>query len=145
MVETESSDDDGEPPVLKTYTEQFWEAFPSYLAMGMTEEQYWDGDAKLVESFRKADEIRREKRNTELWLQGLYIYEALCDVSPVLQAFAKKGTKPREYISKPYPITERALKKSKADKSKAAVHKGKAYMEAMMVSLGKKFGKQEGG
>lgn len=35
---------------------------------------------------------------------GMYIYEAMCDVSPVLHAFARKGTKPIPYRTEPYPI-----------------------------------------
>ena len=33
-------------------------------------------------------------------MQGLYIYEALCDVAPILHAFAKPGTKPLPYSEK---------------------------------------------
>ena len=51
---------------LKTYTETFNEIFPQYLSIGMTEEQYWDGDCQLVVAFRKAD----EKRYDALLLPG---------------------------------------------------------------------------
>ena len=82
-------------PTQIKYGEVFNTHFPYYLSIGMTEEQYWDGDPELVKYYRKAEEIRNEKRNQELWLQGMYIYEALCDASPIFHAFAKKGTKPR--------------------------------------------------
>ena len=71
----------------------------------MTPEQYWDSDPMLAKYYRKADEIRRKRRNEELWIQGMYIYEALCDVSPVLHAFAKRGTKPTPYPDHPYALT----------------------------------------
>ena len=48
-----------------------------------------------------------------MWLQGLYIYEALCDVSPVLHAFAKRGTKPREYLHEPIALTDEEIKERK--------------------------------
>ena len=35
---------------------------------------------------------------------ALPIYEALCDVSPVLNAFAKKGAKPHPFPEKPYSL-----------------------------------------
>ena len=41
--------------------------------------------------------------------EGMYIYDALCKVSPVLHAFAKNGTKPIEYPSEPYPLTQKEL------------------------------------
>lgn len=78
--------------------------FPYYLTAGMTERQYWDGDCTLVRAFRKADKLRLERRNQELWIQGMYIYEAFGNVSPLLHAFAKKGTKALPYRAEPYPI-----------------------------------------
>ena len=43
--------------------------------------------------------LRKEvRRNYAAWLQGAYIYDALCAVSPILHAFAKGGTKPIPYL-----------------------------------------------
>ena len=124
---------------LYTYTEKFYELFPYYLAIGMTPEQYWDGDCMLPKYYRQAEELRNEKRNQELWLQGMYIYEALCDVAPVLRAFAKTGTKPAPYSSKPYPLTEKQTRKNEEEKQRKLTEKGKRFMEAMAASINKKF------
>ena len=78
-----------------SYTEVFYNHLPYYLAIGMTPEQFWDGDCQLTESYRRADELKQRRRNQDLWLQGMYFYEALCDVSPILQAFAKKERQER--------------------------------------------------
>ncbi len=125
-----------------TYTERFYEMFPFYLSIGMSPEQYWDGDCTLVKYYRKAEELRNEKRNQELWLQGLYIYEAICDVSPILHAFAKKGAKPHPYPSKPYAISEKQIKRDREEKERKLVEKGKKFMEAMMLSTNKRFKEQ---
>ena len=135
---TEEDGQQGSPSSF-TYTEKFYESFPYYLSIGMTPEQYWDGDCTLTKYYRKAEEIRNEKRNQELWLQGMYIYEALCDVSPIMNGFAKKGTKPHPYSDRPYSITredreeERKLKEQK-DRAKA-----KHYMLGKMAKLNKMF------
>ena len=137
-----SVDEEGERKVhspFSTYTEQFYEVFPYYLSIGMTSEQFWDGDPYLAEYYRKADEMRIERRNQELWLQGLYIYEALCDVSPIFQAMAKKGTKAKPYTEQPYPITERQRRNDAREKEKAIAKKGKLFMESLMRSTNKKF------
>ena len=123
-----------------TYTERFYELFPYYLAIGMTYDQYWNDDPTLVKHYRKADEIKKERRNEELWLQGMYIYEALCDVSPVLHAFAKKGTKPQPYSEKPYAITETQHRRVEEEKERKIAEKGKRFMEALMQSTNKRFG-----
>ena len=124
---------------LYTYTEKFYELFPYYLSIGMTPEQYWEGDCTLVKYYRKAEALRNEKRNQELWLQGMYIYEALCDVSPVLHAFAKKGTKPAPYAHQPYALTKEQSKKVEDEKQRKIAEKGKRFMEAMAASINKKF------
>ena len=125
-----------------TYTEQFNERFPYYLSIGMTPEQYWEGDCTLVKYYRKAEELRNEKRNQELWLQGMYIYEAICDVSPILHAFAKKGVKPHPYPSRPYAISEKQIKQEREEKERKLAEKGKRFMEALMQSTNKRFGEQ---
>lgn len=88
----------------------FDEAFPMYLAMGMTGAQFWEQDCTLVRAYRKAFQIKQERENYLAWLNGMYIYEALCDVSPVLHAFAKSGTRPRPYPEKPYEFAEKKPK-----------------------------------
>ena len=126
-------------PSSFTYTEKFYELFPYYLSIGMTPEQYWDGDSTLVKYYRKAEELRNDKRNQELWLQGMYIYEAICDVAPILHAFAKKGTKPTPYPTKPYPITKKQVRNEEEEKQRKLAEKGKKFMEAMAASINKKF------
>lgn len=81
-----------------------------YLAMGMTGAQFWEQDCTLVRAYRKAFMIKQERENYLAWLNGLYIYEALCDASPVLHAFAKSGTRPRPYPEKPYEFAEKKPK-----------------------------------
>ena len=122
-----------------TYTEKFYELFPYYLAIGMTYEQYWDGDCTLVKYYRKAEEMRNEKRNQELWLQGMYVYEAICDVAPILHAFAKKGTKPTPYSEKPYALNRKQIERDEEEKQRKLTEKGKRFMEAMAASINKKF------
>ena len=134
----EGSEHDSSLPFI-TYTERFYEQFPYYLAIGMTPEQYWDGDPALVKYYRKADEIKLERVNQQLWLQGMYIYEAICDASPILQAFAKKGTKPHPYADKPYALTEKQRERNEEQKEKAVAEKGKRFMEAFMKLNNSKF------
>ena len=135
---TGGSEHNSSAPSL-TYTEKFYELFPYYLAIGMTYNQYWNDDPTLVRHYRKADEIRKERRNEELWLQGMYIYEALCDVSPVLHAFAKKGEKPQPYSERPYAITETQHRRVEEEKERKRIEKGKRFMEALMKSTNKRF------
>lgn len=113
-----------------SYTEVFYTHLPYYLAIGMSYDLYWNGDCRLTECYRRAEEIKQRQRNQELWLQGMYIYEALCDVSPILQAFAKKGTKPTPYSSEPYAITAKQVQEKRERQEQLRFEKTKAKMAA---------------
>lgn len=90
-----------------------------YLAMGMTYDLYWREEPQIVKAYRKAYKLKQERIEYELWKQGMYYYEALLDASPILHAFAKKGTKPHPYPSKPYGIEEYEKEnQTKEDKQK---------------------------
>lgn len=106
-----------------TYREIFEQNVPFYLSIGMTPEQYWDEDPKYAEWYRKAYELKNDRKNQELWLQGLYVYSAILDASPILHAFAKKGTKPREYFSEPIPITANAVREKREREAKAKMER----------------------
>ena len=121
------------------YTDIFNKKFPYYLSIGMTEEQYWDRDSSLAKSFREAESLRRERANQEAWLQGMYFYDALARVSPILHAFAKKGTKAQPYVEEPYPINEKTVKDVQDKREKQNSQKGLRYMEALMVRNNKRF------
>ena len=140
VTSSESADGSGQSaPILNSYTKAFYDQFPYYLSIGMTPEQYWDGDPTLAKYYRKADELQRQRRNQELWLQGLYIYDALCDVAPVFHAFAKRGTKPRPYPDHPYSLTNREREEEQKMLEKKEREKARRYMEAKMAEINKRF------
>lgn len=142
LSSTEGSGGDSATAPLNTYTEKFNELFPYYLSIGMTEKQYWDRDSQLVVAFRKADELRTTRKNQEMWLQGAYVYDALCRVSPILHAFAKKGTKPAPYLSEAYALSEKQAEIAEEEKSKKVFDKGKKLIEGFMTQHNQKYGRK---
>ena len=74
---------------------------PYYLSVGMTPQDFWHGDPELVRIYRSADELRVRRADSIAWLQGMYVYEAICDVAPILRPLSK-ARKPMEYAKKPY-------------------------------------------
>lgn len=77
--------------------------FPYYLSIGMTARQFWEQDVWLAKAYRDANTLSIERRNQELWLQGLYNFNA---VSTALgNAFSGKGKKAHTYIEKPIRLT----------------------------------------
>ncbi len=127
-------------PPRKTYTETFWEAFPYYLSIGMSAEQYWDGDCWLVKSYRDAHDMMMERQSMIGWLQGRYNYEALCAVAPLLHAFAKSGAKPAPYRDSPYPLTKKGIEQKEIEAEKATYERGQEKMKEYVAAMNRKFG-----
>lgn len=109
----------------------------------MTYDQYWNDDCRLTEYYRKAYELKNKRRNQELWLQGAYIYEALLDVAPVLQAFRKKNAKPVPYPEEPFPLTDKEVREKKEREARKRYEKIKARMEAFTKAQNKRKTEQE--
>ena len=93
----------------------------------------------LAKYYRKAYELQRKRRNEDLWLQGMYIYEALCDVSPILHAFAKRGAKPHPYTDRPYSITNEDRAEEQKLREQREREKAKQYMLGKMAKINKRF------
>lgn len=92
----------------KSYTEIFREVLPFYLSIGMTVDQFYNDDVTLANTYRKAYDIKNERDNSQLWLQGMYIYDAIA--TSIYNAFCRKaGQQAATYTSKPYPINQKQL------------------------------------
>lgn len=89
----------------------------------MSTEEYWERDPYLVKCFRDAHIIKIEQKNQELWMQGLYIYNAFSTV--LANAFSKKGKRPEKYLEKPIRITplSKEEKRIEAEREKKKIIK----------------------
>ena len=125
-----------------SFTEIFQQQFPYYISIGMTERQYWDKDCSLAAAFRKADKLKQERKNCEMWFEGAYIYQALIRAAPLFHDLVKKGTKAHPYLSEPFPITKEQSAHKEEQKAKQTYDEGKRFMEMFMVGFNKKFKKE---
>lgn len=96
----------------------------------------------MVVAYHEAEKRRKERKNAELHLQGLYFYEALCDASPIFHAFAKKGTKPVPYRTEPYDLygKKEQTEEEKIKREEQETIKARLYMNNM-IRAGKNWGK----
>lgn len=114
--------------------------FPQYLAMGMTHDEYYKQDCELVIAYRKAEKMKRIRANEDMWLQGLYVYQAVTRVAPLLIPFAK-NPQAEPYLKEPIPMYEEE-QTEQAKESAVENDRGIAYMKAMTNVINKKFGKE---
>lgn len=109
----------------------------------MSYHDYWDGDVDMTKYYREAEELRKERRNFEVWLQAAYIYEALLDASPVFNPLSKKN-KPFPFRNEPIPITVKGTEEAEERKRRRMLEDGKTAMRAMMAEFNKRFEKKGG-
>lgn len=90
------------------------------MAIGMSYQEYWYASPFLTKTYYDAHTYKVRQRNEELWLQGLYNYQAF---SSVMAQFSyslggNKGTRPKGYIEKPIDITPKTEQEKRKDREK---------------------------
>ena len=127
---------DGEITSPQTFTECFEAAFPAYLAMGMTWAQFWIEEPEIATAYRKAELIRKRRKNEELWLEGIYMAEAL---NATVGNMFSKGQK-HPYPAEPFPITVEEQQERREREEKARLARLKAAFIAKTLQLNAKMG-----
>lgn len=114
----------------------------------MTSDEFWNKDHELVIYYREAELLRLRERNHGYWLQGAYIYNALCSASPLMHAFAKSGTKAAPYATEPYDVYKetKISNKNKVEKQqREKTEIAKTHFEAYAVTFNATFNKGNNG
>ena len=117
------------------YTKGFAQIFPYYLSLGMTPEQFWEGDPWLTQAYYQADRLRVQRTSEEMWLQGLYFHQAVN--ASLANVFRKKGRKPETYLEEPLrliPYTEEEQQRRAEQERQKAI----AYFTKFEKQWGKK-------
>ena len=96
----------------------FRDYWPYYIHLGMTYDEYWRMDCTLVKDYRRAYEYRQEYDNSQLWLQGLYVYRAIEAQRPGWVFYGKKTPKPESYLEKPLAVTKELQERYAAEKTR---------------------------
>ena len=97
----------GKPSIdseMYSLAEMFTNLCPSYMAMGMTYNQFWNCNTTVHKAYREAFEIRNKNNEWARHRQGAYFMQAL---SVALQGFSKDKTHKEKYPESPWPITQK--------------------------------------
>ena len=126
------------------YTEQFEKVCPYYISFGMTYDQFWNGDVEMAKAYREAHEISLDEQNDLMWLNGMYVYNAIAALAPALKAFAKGRAKP--YLEHPLGYEEkqrRIEKENRQKKERDTREKARTMMELWAISFNEKWEKKQ--
>lgn len=83
------------------------------MCYGMSYDEFWHGDVYMTRYYLKAYKEKLKQRDMELWEQGMYIYEAILQCSPILHPFSK-AKKPLPYTEQPH--TMQVVEKTEVEK-----------------------------
>ena len=129
----ESSDPvGGEQHPSYSISKTFWNCLPHYLVMGMSVDEFWNQDPKLAEVYRDAYETKKRIQNENMWLQGAYVYHALCSASPM---FLIHPQQPQSYLAQPFPLTAEEIEAQRIAEEKAKYEEQKAKIMAMAEAV----------
>ena len=104
--------------------------------MGMTWAQFWIDEPQLAIAYRKAERIRKRRKNEELWLEGVYMAEAL---NATVGNMFSKGQK-HPYPAEPFPITAEEQQERREREEKARMERMKAAFIAKSLQVNTKMG-----
>ena len=126
----------------RTYGDIFDELFPHYLLMGMTPEEYWDGESSLKPAYLKAYRMRVENEqrmaDQNNWMMGQYIISVLQCVPLLVGGLnVKENTQLPQYPDK--PLMEKAEEKKKEEVRKRNEEDQIMLAMAMMQARVEKF------
>ena len=139
----------------QSYSDIFDAVYPQYLMMGMTPEEYWDGEVGLLRARRDAFILMKEReereRDIQAWQIGMYIRDALQSVYLIVNGFVPKGATATPYPNKPYSTQEQERiqeeKRQKAEESRKKaedekVQQSMAYFQAAVAQFNKNIRKR---
>lgn len=118
-----------------TYTEIFEEAEAWYLSVGMSLDEYWNGEPRLARVYREAEMHRLHRQNTAMHRMGVYMTHAIA--ATVGNAFKKKGQQPAKYPEEPLPLTQ---KEADAQRVRKEEEREERLMQKMYALMGVKKG-----
>lgn len=100
------------------------------MVLGVSADEFWNGDYSMLKYYAEKHKIAVEQQNEQMWLQGMYVYEA---VSVALaQSFSKNTTK--KYPEKPHRLTPLSEEEQELENQKKVEE-----FRAQLMALGKRF------
>lgn len=86
-----------ESTLNKTWTEVFDEALPFFLNVGMTYDQFWDGDCHMTRAYFKAWKLKEERESMNFDLVAFYIGSYVMEAIGATFGKSKYPRRPHSY------------------------------------------------
>jgi len=97
----------------------------------MSYEQFYDQDVELTRFYRKAYEMQETRHNSHMWLQGMYIYDAIS--TSLYNVFCRKsGQQASTYPPQPYSLTDTQKEKDQQYSIEEEQAKAQVWMNTLV-------------
>lgn len=93
-----------------------------YMAIGMSRDEYWNGEVTAVIDYRKAHEKKILEQNRLMHHFGAYVYQSMLAVSPAYNFWSRKRD-PLPYPEEPIPIIEKEAKEQEEKRRRKSFNK----------------------
>lgn len=103
----------------ETYTAVFEAVCPYFMSIGVSYDEFWNGDFEICKYAQKAEILRKKRKNQDAWWNSIYTFRALCDASVLFHDFVDKKPELKFSTEIPLPLSmEEAEEQEKAKKTK---------------------------
>ena len=102
------------------------------MSLGMSREEFWDGDISATWDYIEAQRYRDKKQNENAWLNGMYTYNALSVMCANL--FSKNASNKYEYPNEPYKLylTEKETEIERKKQEEQSAERAKMQLELLV-------------
>ncbi len=114
----------------------FSDLCPQYMAMGMTYDEYWNGEADKCMYAREAHQLKIREANERDCRMGYYVYDAVSKLYPLFNPFAGKNPV-EKYREFPLPITQADIEEQEEIKIQRERKKFIEQMNAKIQAMAK--------
>ena len=114
-----TNDSSSEEQKYETYTAVFEAVCPYFMSIGVSYDEFWNGDFEICKYAQKAEILRKKRKNQDAWWNSIYTFRALCDASVLFHDFVDKKPELKFSTEIPLPLSmEEAEEQEKAKKTK---------------------------
>lgn len=103
------------------------------MSIGVSYNDFWHNDEfEICKYALQAEKISQRRRNSELWLNSVYMFRALIDASPAFHDFGDgKSHEIKFSIEEPFPLSKEEADKKEEEKQIAFSEEFARRMQAI--------------
>lgn len=112
----------------RKFTDVFEELCPYFMSIGVSYDDFWNGEFEITKFALKADEYTQRRKNSEFWLNSIYIFRAILDAAPAYKEFSNQNETISYSVKEPFPLSKKEIEKQAEKEKEEKMNRIKDYM-----------------